>query len=335
MENFSKFSVANNHKKSFDSEIREARAYLDRLDNDYSIKYQRVNKLSNDKKRYVDSLEEKFKKYNLKYKQPLVANDNEDIRRYADDLQGELAISLASLDESKKDQVLEDSLEISSEAAKIINLTNYINMEAKALLELEHELSTIRVPEKDSKEEVVIDFNSFKKNRKQEETKEESIEEKGEIIPFELPEVQMEEEIPADIFKTETTNPDDIDEQSIQQYFSNKFDETPDVKVASGDEDEVESNDNEDEVTVELKGDSSFVDLVEKVYGDASYWKYVYNYNDNNKGVVDRVAAFEAISVEDAVYKRGIWNDVMITFPTELVTFVENNSEENGRKLAA
>ena len=335
MENFSKFSVANNHKKSFDSEIREARAYLDRLDNDYSIKYQRVNKLSNDKKRYVDSLEEKFKKYNLKYKQPLVANDNEDIRRYADDLQGELAISLASLDESKKDQVLEDSLEISSETAKIINLTNYINMEAKALLELEHELSTIRVPEKDSKEEVVIDFNSFKKNRKQEETKEESTEEKGEIIPFELPEVQMEEEIPADIFKTETTNPDDIDEQSIQQYFSNKFDETPNVKVASGDEDEVESNDNEDEVTVELKGDSSFVDLVEKVYGDASYWKYVYNYNDNNKGVVDRVAAFEAISVEDAVYKRGIWNDVMITFPTELVTFVETNSEENGRKLAA
>jgi hypothetical protein len=335
MENFSKFSVANNHKKSFDSEIREARAYLDRLDNDYSIKYQRVNKLSNDKKRYVDSLEEKFKKYNLKYKQPLVANDNEDIRRYADDLQGELAISLASLDESKKDQVLEDSLEISSEAAKIINLTNYINMEAKALLELEHELSTIRVPEKDSKEEVVIDFNSFKKNRKQEETKEESMEEKGEIIPFELPEAQMEEEIPADIFKTETTNPDDIDEQSIQQYFSNKFEETPNVKVASGDEDEVESNDNEDEVTVELKGDSSFVDLVEKVYGDASYWKYVYNYNDNNKGVVDRVAAFEAISVEDAVYKRGIWNDVMITFPTELVTFVETNSEENGRKLAA
>ena len=335
MENFSKFSVANNHKKSFDSEIREARAYLDRLDNDYSIKYQRVNKLSNDKKKYVDSLEEKFKKYNLKYKQPLVANDNEDIRRYADDLQGELAISLASLDESKKDQVLEDSLEISSEAAKIINLTNYINMEAKALLELEHELSTIRVPEKDSKEEVVIDFNSFKKNRKQEETKEESTEEKGKIIPFELPEVQMDEEIPADIFKTETTNPDDIDEQSIQQYFSNKFDETPDVKVASGDEDEVESNDNEDEVTVELKGDSSFVDLVEKVYGDASYWKYVYNYNDNNKGVVDRVAAFEAISVEDAVYKRGIWNDVMITFPTELVTFVETNSEENGRKLAA
>ena len=62
MENFSKFSVANNHKKSFDNEIREARAYLDRLDNDYSIKYQRVNKLSNDKKRYVDSLEEKFKK---------------------------------------------------------------------------------------------------------------------------------------------------------------------------------------------------------------------------------------------------------------------------------
>lgn len=330
MENFSKFSVANNHKKSFDSEIREARAYLDRLDNDYSIKYQRVNKLSNDKKRYVDSLEEKFKKYNLKYKQPLVANDNEDIRRYADDLQGELAISLASLDESKKDQVLEDSLEISSEAAKIINLTNYINMEAKALLELEHELSTLRVPEKDSKEEVIIDFKSLKKNKKNDEVKEEK-----ESFPVELPEVQMVEEIPADIFKTETTNPDDIDEQSIQQYFSNKFDETPDVKVASGDEDEVESNDNEDEVTVELKGDSSFVDLVEKVYGDASYWKYVYNYNDNNKGVVDRVAAFEAISVEDAVYKRGIWNDVMITFPTELVTFVETNSEENGRKLAA
>lgn len=330
MENFSKFSVANNHKKSFDSEIREARAYLDRLDNDYSIKYQRVNKLSNDKKRFVDSLEEKFKKYNLKYKQPLVANDNEDIRRYADDLQGELAISLASLDESKKDQVLEDSLEISSEAAKIINLTNYINMEAKALLELEHELSTLRVPEKDSKEEVIIDFKSLKKNKKNDEVKEEK-----ESFPVELPEVQMVEEIPADIFKTETTNPDDIDEQSIQQYFSNKFDETPDVKVASGDEDEVESNDNEDEVTVELKGDSSFVDLVEKVYGDASYWKYVYNYNDNNKGVVDRVAAFEAISVEDAVYKRGIWNDVMITFPTELVTFVETNSEENERKLAA
>ena len=334
MENFSKFSVANNHKKSFDSEIREARAYLDRLDNDYSIKYQRVNKLSNDKKRYVDSLEEKFKKYNLKYKQPLVANDNEDIRRYADDLQGELAISLASLDESKKDQVLEDSLEISSEAAKIINLTNYINMEAKALLELEHELSTLRVPEKDSKEEVIIDFKSLKKNKTNDEVKEDIKEEK-ESFPVELPEVQMVEEIPADIFKTETTNPDDIDEQSIQQYFSNKFDETPDVKVASGDEDEVESNDNEDEVTVELKGDSSFVDLVEKVYGDASYWKYVYNYNDNNKGVVDRVAAFEAISVEDAVYKRGIWNDVMITFPTELVTFVETNSEENGRKLAA
>ena len=330
MENFSKFSVANNHKKSFDSEIREARAYLDRLDNDYSIKYQRVNKLSNDKKRFVDSLEEKFKKYNLKYKQPLVANDNEDIRRYADDLQGELAISLASLDESKKDQVLEDSLEISSEAAKIINLTNYINMEAKALLELEHELSTLRVPEKDSKEEVIIDFKSLKKNKKNDEVKEEK-----DSFPVELPEVQMVEEIPADIFKTETTNPDDIDEQSIQQYFSNKFDETPDVKVASGDEDEVESNDNEDEVTVELKGDSSFVDLVEKVYGDASYWKYVYNYNDNNKGVVDRVAAFEAISVEDAVYKRGIWNDVMITFPTELVTFVETNSEENERKLAA
>ena len=114
-------------------------------------------------------------------------------------------------------------------------------MEAKALLELEHELSTLRVPEKDSKEEVIIDFKFLKKNKTNDEVKEDIKEEK-ESFPVELPEVQMVEEIPADIFKTETTTPDDIDEQSIQQYFSNKFDETPDVKVASGDEDEVESN---------------------------------------------------------------------------------------------
>ena len=332
MENFSKFSVANNHRNSFKSAIEEARNFLNKLDNDYSIKYQRVNKLSNDRKKYVDSLESKFKKYNLQYKQPLVSNDSEDIKKYAEELKSELAVSLVSLEEDKKDQVLEDSLEVSSEVARIVSISDYINMEAKGLLELEDKLSTLRVPERDSKEEVSFNFKSFKK---EETKKEEEKEEESEVFPAILQEVEKADEIPADIFKTEETNSEDIDDNSIQEFFSSNFEDSAEGPEDKDDEEEVESNDNEDEVTVTLRGDRSLSDIVETIYGDSSYWNYVYNYSVKNRNIISQKAEEQDLTVDEAIKNPTALAGIEVSFPTEIVTFVKSDEEENDRKMVA
>ena len=280
MENFAKPSVLKNHKNSFFSSINAIKELIDGLSNDYSQVSDRLSKYSQKRKDLIQSLEAKFKTYNFNYKEPLISNDLDTIIKYVDELQSELAISLASMEESKKDKVLDDSLLISSEITQIKLVSSYIEKESNSLLGFEDELSKIRIPEKDSKEETMFNFKdlSNKKSKNEEEVVTEDI----------------STNIDSSIF-----NDENEESEELVSYIDKLLQE-------------------DNSVPIKMNPGLSFVDRVEAVYGDSSYWKDVYEFNDSNKAKIDEKAQELGISAEDVCFKNDTLNGVIIDFPTEL-----------------
>ena len=350
MVNFAIFSNAKNHKKSFDHEMKEAVDYIMSLGEKYAVKYKRLNKLSEERKSNIDLLQRTFDKYNFNYKKPLVENSVEDIKQYTDDLLGQLTVSLASVSEDKRDEIMKDYLDVSAAIAKIQAVSSYINTEGEGLVELANELHDVRIPEKDSKEEVIIDFKAAlakKKAEKEKETDvvdveegkyvssailddigfENDIEEKKEET--ETQDENFNDEISNEIFDSSLEDEAKLDEESIQNFFDTKFvneEEAPHLDEEQKDASPIEV------VDVEMEDGSSLANEVGKVYGDSEYWPYIYNYNDANKGVIDRKSEEAFMNVEDAVYDDEALSGAVIQFPTELVTFEpkeETEEEEN------
>lgn len=280
MENFAKPSILKNHKNSFFSSINAIKELIDGLSNDYSQVSDRLSKYSQKRKELIQSLEAKFKTYNFNYKEPLISNDLDTIIKYVDELQSELAISLASMEESKKDKVLDDSLLISSEITQIKLVSSYIEKEANSLLGFEDELSKIRIPEKDSKEETMFNFKdlSNKKSKNEEEVVTEDI----------------STNIDSSIF-----NDENEESEELVSYIDKLLQE-------------------DNSVPIKMNPGLSFVDRVEAVYGDTAFWKDVYEFNDSNKAKIDEKAQELGISAEDVCFKNDTLNGVIIDFPTEL-----------------
>ena len=294
MENFAKPSVLKNHKNSFFSSVNAIRELIDDLSNNYSTVSDRLSKYSSKQKELVTSLEKKFKTYNLNYKEPLISNDYDQIVKYAEELQSELAISVPSLNEDKKDKVLDDSLQVSSELTQLKLLYSYIEKETNNLLSYEDELSKIRIPEKDSKEETIISFKDI--NKKKEEDKLDTVLD------------NVETSIDSSIFNEE----DEKESEELASYIDNLLTE-------------------EDNNSVEIRMNPgvSFMDRVEVVYGDSSLWKDVYNYNASNKAKIDEKAEILGKSVKEVCKSDNDLNGIIIDFPTELS--VENKYEETKR----
>ena len=348
MVNFAIFSNAKNHKKSFDHEVKEAIDYINSLNEKYTVKYKRLNKLSEERKSNIDLLQRTFDKYNFSYKKPLVENSVEDIKQYSDDLLGQLTVSLASVSEEKRDEIMKDYLDVSAAIAKIQAVGSYIKTEGEGLVELADQLHDVRIPEKDSKEEVIIDFKSMLAKKKAEKESDVVDEEEGKYVSqaildnigfeneieekheeTETQDERFDDEISSEIFDSSLEDEAKLDEESIQNFFDTKFQGEEEVAL-----EEVEEKEDTpiEEVDVKIEDGSSLASKVESVYGEAEYWPYIYNYNEANKGVIDRKSEESFMSVEDAVYDDKALSGVVIQFPTELVTFEqkeETDEEEN------
>ena len=354
MVNFAIFSNAKNHKKSFDHEVKEAIDYINSLSEKYTVKYKRLNKLSEERKNNIDLLQRTFDKYNFNYKKPLVENSVEDIKQYSDDLLSELTVSLASVSEEKRDEIMKDYLDVSAAIAKIQAVGSYIKTEGEGLVELADQLHDVRIPEKDSKEEVIIDFKAMLAKKKAEKESEVVDEEEGKYVSeailddigfeneveekneeTETQDERFDDEISSEIFDSSLEDEAKLDEESIQNFFDTKFqgeEETPIQNEEPKEDSPIE------EVDVKIEDGSSLASKVESVYGEAEYWPYIYNYNEANKGVIDRKSEESFMSVEDAVYDDKALSGAVIQFPTELVTFEQKeeiDEEENERKLVA
>jgi hypothetical protein len=218
MENFAKPSVLKNHKNSFNSSIKAIRELIDNLSSEYSRVTENISAYSDKRKNLIQSLENLFKKYNLEYKAPLIQNDLNEIINYAKELESELDISLASLDGDKKKSVIDDSLSIPSEITQIEIISDKVEKSGKRLEELEKELSMIRIPEKDSKEEKVINFNDLLK--KKNETKEVDKDNSKVISISDL----SDDNISSDIF-----NEEEKDAEELSEYINSLMSEDENV----------------------------------------------------------------------------------------------------------
>jgi hypothetical protein len=174
MENFAKPSVLKNHKHSFVSTADSIKGQVDELVKKYLSPADNLGIYSEKQKSIVQSLESKFKKYNLNYNQPLISNDFDTIHKYCDSLVDELTISLASLNEDEKSKVLEDSLQISSELTQLEKIYSYIDNDTKSLISYEDEISKFRNVEKDSDHEKVINFKDINKKDEKKDDKNEN-----------------------------------------------------------------------------------------------------------------------------------------------------------------
>ena len=303
MENFAKPSVLKNHKNSFNSSVKAIRELIDNMSSEYSHTADNISAYSDKRKGLIQSLENKFKKYNLNYKAPLIQNELSEIVGYAKELESQLDISLASLDGDKKKSVLDDSLTIPSDITQIEVISDRIEKASKRLLELDNELSLFRIPEQDSKEEKVINFKDLVNKKKNEETKEPEVKEEGKVVSLED---FTNDTISSEIFKDEES-----DEVELSNYINNLLsDESDVVKVKFDDE------------------NSSLTDKVEAVYGDSELWNKVYNYNDYNKDVIDEKSEELDLTPEEVANDKSALKGSVIDFPTEL-----DLEEENAKRL--
>lgn len=289
MENFAKPSVLKNHRNSFNSSVKAIRGLIDSLSNEYTQIADNISAYSKKRESIIQSLENKFKKYNLQYKSPLIQNSLEDILKYADELESQLDISLASLDGDKKSKVIDDTLSIPSDVTQIEVISKKIEKASKRIEELESELSMIRIPEKDSKEETVINFKDLV-NKKKNNNEVKPVEEHT-VVVEDLSASLDNDNISSDIFRD--------DETELSSYL-----------------DSLMGEDN-NSVSVNMNNSSSFADKVEAVYGDDSFINNVYNYG-NNKNVIDQKAAELGMSSDEVMEDKNALNGVIIAFPIEL-----------------
>ena len=289
MENFAKPSVLKNHRNSFNSSVKAIRGLIDSLSNEYTQIADNISAYSKKRESIIQSLENKFKKYNLQYKSPLIQNSLEDILKYADELESQLDISLASLDGEKKSKVIDDTLSIPSDVTQIEVISKKIEKASKRIEELESELSMIRIPEKDSKEETVINFKDLV-NKKKNYNEVKPVEEHT-VVVDDLSASLDNDNISSDIFRD--------DETELSSYL-----------------DSLMGEDN-NSVRVNMNNSSSFADKVEAVYGDDSFINNVYNYG-NNKNVIDQKAAELGMSSDEVMEDKNALMGVIIDFPTEI-----------------
>ena len=289
MENFAKPSVLKNHRNSFNSSVKAIRGLIDSLSNEYTQIADNIGTYSKKRESIIQSLENKFKKYNLNYKSPLIQNSLEDILKYAEELESQLDISLASLDGEKKSKVIDDTLSIPSDITQIEVISKKIEKASKRLEELESELSMIRIPEKDSKEETVVNFKELV-NKKKNNNEVKPVEEHT-VVVDDLSASLDNDNISSDIFKD--------DESELTSYL-----------------DSLMGEDN-NSVRVSMNNSSSFADKVEAVYGDDSFINNVYNYG-NNKNVIDKKAVELGMSSDEVMEDKNALMGEIIDFPTEI-----------------
>ena len=293
MENFAKPSVLKNHRNSFNSTAKAIRDLIDNMTSEYSHTADNISAYSDKRKGLIQSLENKFKKYNLNYKAPLIQNELSEIINYAKELESELDISLASLDGDKKKSVLDDSLTIPSDITQIEVISERIDKASKRLIELDKELSLFRIPEKDSKEEIIINFKDLVNKKKSDNVKDQDVKEEGKVISFED---FTNDNISSKIFEDEES-----DEKQLTDMINNLLD------------------DNSEAVKVKFdKENSSLTDKVKAVYGEPELWGKIYNYNDYNKETIDEKSKELDLTPEEVANNKSALKGTIIDFPQEI-----------------
>ena len=105
--------------------------------------------------------------------------------------------------------------------------------------------------------------------------------------------------------------PEEDDEQKVSDYFDT-------VDEESAEEDSYK--------TFTLGKSVSLVDISQRVYGEADYWKDLYEY-DTNKEIIDTIADASGVDSEEICTKKGRLNGVTLKFPLELVTYESEDNE--------
>lgn len=148
-------------------------------------------------------------------------------------------------------------------------------------------------PEEEANEDLLSDINEY------ESAEDESDEEESGF------EIEIEDE-------TEKPTEEDEDEQNVSDYFDTVEEQT---------------DDEEDSYKTFTLGKSvSLVDISQRVYGEADYWKDLYQY-DTNKEIIDTIADACGVDAEEICTKKGKLNGVTLKFPLELVTYESEDSE--------
>ena len=147
----------------------------------------------------------------------------------------------------------------------------------------------IRIPEKDSKEETVVNFKELV-NKKKNNNEVKPVEEHT-VVVDDLSASLDNDNISSDIFKD--------DESELTSYL-----------------DSLMGEDN-NSVRVSMNNSSSFADKVEAVYGDDSFINNVYNYG-NNKNVIDKKAVELGMSSDEVMEDKNALMGEIIDFPTEI-----------------
>lgn len=285
-----------NHKVSFDATYDSIKRSIDSLKDEYDNTWNALNETRKKWASIQESIIVIVKSHRIKFSKSLDKCSNEEMIQ-------EIKRIIEKLPEEQ--EILEKYIKDLNKYYSI--MTDYSNK----LMKLSEKLNLMSPLEEDKDEELIIDLDAYR------EAKNRSMLGLEEVIATYTATDKIINS------KNQILNTSTVEKVPFIEI--NNFLVT-DPKIAYAKE-----TDELDYLEYEIKGNLTLIDIAESVYGNKSYWVFLYNYS-TNKDIIDEIA--EKYEVEPSVIAiiKGFLDGVKLKFPLDL--FDTYRVSENVRKVA-
>lgn len=284
------------HKVSFDATYDSIKRSIDRLKDEYDNTWNALNETRKKWASIQESIIVIVKSHRIKFSKSLDKCSNEEMIQ-------EIKRIIEKLPQEQ--EILEKYIKDLNKYYSI--MTDYSNK----LMKLSEKLNLMSPLEEDKDEELIIDLDAYR------EAKNRSMLGLEEVIATYTATDKIINS------KNQILNTSTVEKVPFIEI--NNFLVT-DPKIADAKE-----TDELDYLEYEIKGNLTLIDIAESVYGNKSYWVFLYNYS-TNKDIIDEIA--EKYEVEPSVIAiiKGFLDGVKLKFPLDL--FDTYRVSENVRKVA-
>lgn len=290
------------HKASVEAAINSINMYVQGL----SVKYNNIwNQLEKNRKQRAELIEEiikTLKENAVKTNIPLGKCDNRELNIEVESVLSKLRLTPKEL--------------VQCNLIKINNRFDSIEKLGKELHEIALEISKIRVPEADLKDEIILDFSKIEE-KKQEENQtviEEYVTEEmqdenelDEVIGITGSSLKLNESLDNDLginsIDDNTVDIDTVVERSLEDLM-----------------DEYKSSiqvNNDDCISYEIKDGESFLDVNEKMYEGQVPWNALLVYGDNEVNI-SKYASENNMKIYDVICDKHALAGLSISIPVEI-----------------
>lgn len=314
------------HKASVEATASSVIKYIEELLSKYNDLWNQLEKNRKQRAALIEEIIKTLKDNSVKTNVPLGKCDNRQLNI-------ELESVFDKLELAPKELIQCNLIKANNRYEEIIKI-------GKQLDAISLELSKIRVPEKDYKEEVILDLSKI----------DDIVKEESKVDP-----VDIVEDIRDDSFDEviAISNASDTLNESLDRELNMGIDDSFDEDTIElndlveksledllNEYESVDSKEDDEFVSYEIKDGESFLDINEKVYEGQVPWNALYAYG-NNEEAINRYADLYNMSIYDCIKDKHVLAGTIIEIPLQMTYNTEEdiditieNNDDSYQKVA-